>query len=86
MLFGIASASASPITTDSISPYANLNLVLRVGEVYNFNGAVFMLNNPQNAIVIQFGTYVKGLQPGQATVSVYSNGQYTNYDIFVKAN
>lgn len=89
MIFGSFSASASPVqtnSTDSISPFANQNLVIRVGEVYNLNGPVTMLNNAQNAIVIQFTSYIKGMKPGQATVRVYANGQYTDYDVFVKAN
>lgn len=86
MLFGSVNLSASPVNTDSVSPYANPNVILRLGEVYNFHGTVSILYNPQHAIVVELGQYVKGIYPGQATVRVYSNGKYTDYDVFVKAN
>lgn len=80
-VFGSVNVSASPVNSDSVSPYANQNqkLYLRVGEVYDFHATVNVLYNPQKAILIEQGRKVRGLQPGKATVSV--NSIY--YDIFV---
>ncbi|UNK16160.1 hypothetical protein MNQ98_16645 [Paenibacillus sp. N3/727] len=85
MLFGSVGVSASPANTDSVSPYANLSLILRPGESHHFQGTVFVVNNAMGAITVQLPSSVKGLKPGQAVIDVYANGQYTRYDVFVKA-
>ncbi|MFF2154458.1 hypothetical protein ACFVVQ_04015 [Paenibacillus chitinolyticus] len=87
LVFGSVGAFASPVNADAsiVSPHADQNLILRVGEVYNTNGLVTILSNPQNAVVVEYQSYIKGLQPGQALIGVYRNGQTTTYDVFVKA-
>ncbi|EGL17538.1 MULTISPECIES: hypothetical protein [unclassified Paenibacillus] len=87
LVFGSVGAFASPVNANAstVSPHADQTLILRIGEVYNTNGYVTILNNPQNAVVVEFQSYVKGLQPGQALISVNKNGQITTYDVFVKA-
>ena len=85
MVFGGVSASASPATADSVSPYANQSLILRVGESHHFTGTVTVINNAQGAIHVTLPGSVKGLKPGQAVINVYYNGQNTRYDVFVKA-
>lgn len=86
MLLGSVSASAAPVDTNSVSPFANQSLVLRVGEIHNFNGTISMVDNIQNVIAVTYPTTIRGIKPGQAKLRVYSNGVYTYYDILVKSS
>ncbi|MGG3281866.1 hypothetical protein [Paenibacillus solani] len=85
MLFGSVSASAAPVDTNSVSPYASENLVLRVGENHTFSGTISMVDNIQNVIAVTYPSTIRGIKPGSAKLRVYSNGVYTYYDIFVKS-
>ncbi|EPD81341.1 MULTISPECIES: hypothetical protein [unclassified Paenibacillus] len=84
LLFGAVSASAAPVSSAaSVAPYANQNLVINVGQYHQFNGTVFVVENPF-VIGVTLPSLIQGLQPGHAVIDVYSNGQYTRYDVFVK--
>ncbi|MBT2759923.1 hypothetical protein [Paenibacillus sp. ISL-20] len=85
IVLGSVSASAAPVDTNSVSPFADQNLVLRVGEIHNFSGTISMVDNIQNVIAVTYPSTIRGIKPGQAKLRVYSNGVYTYYDIFVKS-
>ncbi|GGH41002.1 hypothetical protein GCM10008014_00270 [Paenibacillus silvae] len=84
MVFGSASANAAPVDTNLVSPFAAQKLVLQVGDVHYFYGAISDVDNLQNVIKVSYTSgLIEAIKPGEANLRVFRNGVYTVYNIVV---